>query len=576
MTNRQLSISVGAGILVLAILVIGFRDEGPDPAATADATAEAQAGDAGSGESAADADEEQTAETGGAAEGGDAPAEEAAAQEAQQTPSDQSSSESESAGSAEAEGESGSGSNDQRSGAESDTGGAEQQAQSDGSGQSQADAQGTGQQQAQPAESQQQTQSESAGADQQQQSEAAGSADGDQSATATDDSQPGAEGGASAGSEGTAGGGGSDAGGSAQQNTDAQAGEQSSGTGQGSAKQLSIGQGGKVGDDTRVFVSRIDAEAQRALISVNGMPRAWIDARTPVAVADTGCRIVLDGLQQRSIAVSEDCPASASGENGSGSGQDGLRPGQTAKLGDGAIRAFVSRLDPEAGRVSVAVNGAERLWLSKGQAAEVPETDCLLSLDGISEAGARLSASCGEGGQASGQSGGVAAGETVGLGDGKLRVFVSKIDGKTDRARVAVNGFETRWATLDRPLRIRGTGCRLLLEGIDGRRAVLSANCSERQPAEGEETATLSPGQAALFAQNTVRVFLSRIDPQAEAVRIAVNGIEPVELTMDEAIDPDNAGCRFELLGIKENEATLAALCTTEDQQQSAAGDDAG
>ncbi|MBK0399867.1 hypothetical protein H0I76_11755 [Limibaculum sp. M0105] len=91
--------------------------------------------------------------------------------------------------------------------------------------------------------------------------------------------------------------------------------------------------------------------------------------------------------------------AATAGASGAASAAPvGARPGETVMLEDGAIRAFVSAVDGEAGTARVAVNGVEATELGLyGRDAEVTVDGktCRVTLDGIDRGHVQLSADCG-------------------------------------------------------------------------------------------------------------------------------------------------------------------------------------
>ncbi|MDW4496990.1 hypothetical protein R5H30_03270 [Sulfitobacter sp. D35] len=74
---------------------------------------------------------------------------------------------------------------------------------------------------------------------------------------------------------------------------------------------------------------------------------------------------------------------------------DPLNVGQTAIFADGKVRAFISRIDPSGGGVTLSVNG-ERMNLGAGGSAPVSfdETDCTLVVMGIADEGVALGSDC--------------------------------------------------------------------------------------------------------------------------------------------------------------------------------------
>ncbi len=192
--------------------------------------------------------------------------------------------------------------------------------------------------------------------------------------------------------------------------------------------------------------------------------------------------------------------AGASGQAGSASGSGAPQAqiaagmlyatGQTARAGDGALRAFVSRIDDASGSVVLSVNGTPTT-LAAGQAVteEVDGRACRVSLVGIRDRRAGLDAVCEEasaGSQGgSGDSGGdavpdgIAPGSVALLGEGAVRVFVSSVASDGSSARIAINGVTTQQVAGDDriELQVDGQTCAVTIGGIGGNRVGLDYSC---------------------------------------------------------------------------------------------------
>lgn len=72
--------------------------------------------------------------------------------------------------------------------------------------------------------------------------------------------------------------------------------------------------------------------------------------------------------------------------------EGGVGPGETALLGDGAARVFVSRVDADAARV--AVNGLETAQLAVGDAAVIGNTGCRVTLSAVGGGKAAFGYAC--------------------------------------------------------------------------------------------------------------------------------------------------------------------------------------
>lgn len=148
--------------------------------------------------------------------------------------------------------------------------------------------------------------------------------------------------------------------------------------------------------------------------------------------------------------------------------------GRTASLAGGEIRAYVSRVDGDAGTIDLAVNGLERMSLSAGQATGFAGTSgaaCLLSAVGIADGAAQLAAACGDDRP---EAVGFGPGTTASLAEG-VRAFVSF--GADNMARIAVNGQKTVTLPVGETTDVPGKSCAVKVEGIDRGFVSLSSDC---------------------------------------------------------------------------------------------------
>jgi len=159
---------------------------------------------------------------------------------------------------------------------------------------------------------------------------------------------------------------------------------------------------------------------------------------------------------------------------------DGTRGiGETFVLAEGAVRAFVRRIDADGGTALLSINGAATP-LAVGEAVPVSHGSgaSRLGLHSVSQDGVRIGSDCdvptGDGalGTAYGP------GELAMLGDGQLRVFVSGIFG--DEARLAINGLETLRVRVGeaRDVAVGEAKCLVNVNGIRGNSVLLSGGCS--------------------------------------------------------------------------------------------------
>ncbi|MEQ8902631.1 MAG: hypothetical protein RID11_16790 [Roseovarius sp.] len=148
------------------------------------------------------------------------------------------------------------------------------------------------------------------------------------------------------------------------------------------------------------------------------------------------------------------------------------RVGETFVLADGAVRAFVQRVDAEAGTALLSVNGAAA-QLSPGEAITVRHDAgaCRLALSEVGADGVRISSDCD---MPAGDGAAYGPGEMASLGDGQLRVFVSGILG--DAARLAINGLDTQSLRVGESHSVED--CTVSVTGIRGNRVLLDGGCS--------------------------------------------------------------------------------------------------
>lgn len=161
-------------------------------------------------------------------------------------------------------------------------------------------------------------------------------------------------------------------------------------------------------------------------------------------------------------------------ETGASDGS-GLKPGQTALFADGAVRVFVSRLEPEAGKAHVMAAGRMLTLLQDvGRTISVDDAVCRVSMSGVSEGGAVMDATCGDD---LGEPEGLSAGQSALFEDGVLRVFVSRVT--EDSARIFVNGEGAEVsAGSDISAMVEDRECDVTLDQVDRGFAQVSATCS--------------------------------------------------------------------------------------------------
>jgi hypothetical protein len=182
-----------------------------------------------------------------------------------------------------------------------------------------------------------------------------------------------------------------------------------------------------------------------------------------------------------------------------------IMPGETLMLGEGAGRIFLSSVSADKGSARVAVNGTQVATLTLDSPVEAG--DCTITLTGIDAPGATIDSQCGGGsgentgsGSASGSGSGSGSGDSTGsdtganaepvglgegteiamasaagLGDGKLRVYLSRLDHQSQSARVAING--TGLIDLKLGEAVEAGDCKVTLTGMSESSASIQASC---------------------------------------------------------------------------------------------------
>ena len=151
----------------------------------------------------------------------------------------------------------------------------------------------------------------------------------------------------------------------------------------------------------------------------------------------------------------------------------------------------------------------------------------------------------------------VRVGETASFGSGTLRVFLSAFDEAAGRARVAINGAQTRALELAVPVAVGD--CAVMLTGFAEGGARVAGECAAAAPQGSGEGTAIKVGGTGALADGKLRVFLSGTDAGGGTARVAVNGTETIELRMSEPVQA--GGCDVTLTGIGGGGATIDAGC---------------
>ncbi|HVH03777.1 MAG TPA: hypothetical protein VM891_12680 [Amaricoccus sp.] len=192
-----------------------------------------------------------------------------------------------------------------------------------------------------------------------------------------------------------------------------------------------------------------------------------------------GLRTALDAVGGRRGAGSSRRPAPEAAPAAAAGGGEPVAIGEVVAFGDGAARVFLSGVDRAGGTARVAINGPSASSVTLGEPAEAGT--CTVTLTGFTETGATFEGDCGGSGQAtapaegSGEGTAVTVGAAATIADGKLRVFLSRIDAEAGTASVAVNGPQVTELTVGQP--VEAGGCTVTLTGVGDGEATIDATC---------------------------------------------------------------------------------------------------
>lgn len=217
--------------------------------------------------------------------------------------------------------------------------------------------------------------------------------------------------------------------------------------------------------------SAVSAQSDRLQAGIEGFRRS-------LAMDDVG-------TQETAAAQAEgEAPAAAASSSAAPEAQTvdegfvGIGPGQTAIFGNGAMRAFVSRVEPEARVARLSVNGSSAV-LAVGEAVGMTTEDgtyCRLMLSGLQGNQVALNGGCGDDLP---EPEGVLPGNVMLLADGAVRVFVSGVAEDGNAARIAVNGVDTQSVEVGESvdLTVEDQACQVTLDSIDRGHVALSTDC---------------------------------------------------------------------------------------------------
>lgn len=238
------------------------------------------------------------------------------------------------------------------------------------------------------------------------------------------------------------------------------------------------------------------------------------------------------------------------------SGGPGLTPGNTAMLADGALRVFVSRVSQEDQSARLSIQGALASMAVGETVLTMAGNDyCMVTLDGISGSGAQLSGACGDDLP---EAEGAGPGNTVMLGDGAIRVFVSRVEDWPQRARLSINGqMKELEAGRTALLSVGDQLCGVKLDAVDRGHASVSAACgSDLAVADA-----IGPGSAVSLGGGKARVFLSSVSDDGSAVRVSVNGVDGLQTLEEGGSLPLEDGCEVVVEGVAGGKAIFGYSC---------------
>jgi hypothetical protein len=256
---------------------------------------------------------------------------------------------------------------------------------------------------------------------------------------------------------------------------------------------------GALEDATEALTARI-AELESSLSEKTAAASAAVDEKLAALEADVSDRIT--AVSQAAEASAQDLEAAlnalatARGSASAGAGEDmsakmqtagPLGVGQTAIFVDGAVRAFVSSLDRDAGAARLSLNGETvTLGLGETETVSIGGQSCAVGLAVLDNAGATIGSDCGASGASDvaaavppAPEDGYPVGATALLAEGALRVFVSALAGDGASARLAINGIDTQVIASGSSIAVAAgdQSCDLTVTGVGDGIVGLEATC---------------------------------------------------------------------------------------------------
>jgi hypothetical protein len=143
------------------------------------------------------------------------------------------------------------------------------------------------------------------------------------------------------------------------------------------------------GGSVRAFVQQANAQDGRARLSVNRVSSDLaVGEIVVVPHADGACRLGVAAVTEDGVSIGSDCDMPADDATLG----DAYAPGTLALLADGQLRVFVSGIFGD--EVRLALNGLETRRMRVGEAHEVEDTNCSVSVTGVRGNSVLLAGTC--------------------------------------------------------------------------------------------------------------------------------------------------------------------------------------
>ena len=299
--------------------------------------------------------------------------------------------------------------------------------------------------------------------------------------------------------------------------------------------------------------SRLDGvEGQLGEIgtSIAGLEGGLSDLGGTVEAGSASAAEATAGLSEEITGLGASLTSAIADQQSAAQGQFDTLSASLAGLAAGGVAAVASN----AGATATDTDTAEAAAPAAAEAEDAGASDTAEAGSGDTEGTAAPMSGSGSGD-------GLGVGQTAVFADGALRVFVSRLDAEAGEALVAINGLETAAVTVGRFRNAMAgeTLCRVTLDGISDDGAELSHLCGDDVPAPSGATV----GQTIALSDGGARVFVSRIDAELDQARVAINGLDTVDLMIGETVDVevDGQSCGLTLESLDRGHADLSVSC---------------